>query len=90
MSRRGLSNTNQRLSLALVLPRGQGSGWVHGHLQGDSRKIEILPEDLVSLTAVSASERLLKNPSTLCPGLDIRLVRCWGPVSYTHLRAHET
>ena len=64
--------------MALVLPRGPGSGWVHGHLQEGSRKREILPEDLVSLTAVTASERLLKNPSTLCPGLNIRLVRCFG------------
>ena len=51
---------------------------MHGHLQEGSRKSEILPEDLVSLTAVSASERSLINPSTLCPGLDIRLVRCFG------------
>ena len=47
--------TSQTLATGLLpfLP-----GWALSHLQEGSRKSEILPEDLVSLTAVSASERL--------------------------------
>ena len=57
------------------------SSFLNEHLQKDSPKREILRPVLVRLTAVTASVNsrvLLINPSTLCPGLGIRLVRCLG------------
>ena len=56
-------------------------GWVHGLLQEVTRERKIFHQELVSVTAVTASVNslvLLINPSTLCPRLDIRLVRCFG------------